>query len=401
MYNTSVFKAVNATEIKQRRHNPIFICSVMYLIGIVIQYYLSVTVKPINVSLYDYIRMAFFIAMILYELYWLTVKITIKQKTKFKIAMLVLFSAVIYFIVKSGILSILRLTAIILLLLLYKYKPLNGRDCKRLYYLFIAFVAITLLNGTNRDAVSEQKINPNLCGLVLTLLFCISLTRYAYSRDFFTFIMIVVSAVLQFVYSSRTAMLGSCIYIFLFLICSSWRKTVTVKKAVIWLIVLNVLGIVCAYIYSEVLFKMIGHGKIVLFNKDLFTGRQMIWELTLSSIRNNFLFGVGSDINLSYALSTGRDIFTNPHNQPLGILASYGIFYFIIFYIAFAYLIVTNTVIKRNRSRLNRTLLVPIIFMTAVFVMSYFEAYLFYAFAMSVIVAYILVNGHSRLAYVN
>ena len=75
------------------------------------------------------------------------------------------------------------------------------------------------------------------------------------------------------------------------------------------------------------MYPAIGHGKIIIFGKDIFSGRQTIWHFAFNSIKNNFWFGVGSHLNETQFNEGYYELIMNAHNQPIGILAAFGVFF--------------------------------------------------------------------------
>jgi O-antigen ligase len=305
----------------------------------------------------------------------------------------------------SGLEKILGLFVFILSFATFQASPLKKYEINEIYYLFIITVFIMLPNGSTGGNVVVGKFNPNACGLLLTMLFCVSVVRFAHKKNLFTFIMIVVSFALQFVYDSRTALFGCLLFLLLFLIFRSWKNSCSSKNA-FWIIaILSFLGLFAAYLYAEVLFQLIGKGKIIILGKDLFTGRQEIWHYAFQSINENFLFGVGSYLNNEMVQSTGRKVLSNAHNQPLGMFATFGFFPFVFFYLSLAAIIANfyhsknkKRIYKKNRGYKYSSTIT--IFLFVVTVITYFEMSLFEEYAwLPILIAAGLIANMSKVTY--
>lgn len=277
----------------------------------------------------------------------------------------------------SGVHRSLMLFMVLSATYLFVKNPITVNESKYLFFIFTACVFFILINtaiGTE-DAIKANKFNPNGGGFLLTLLFCASLVillkqRTFWNKTFFLTICII-SFCLQFVFISRTAMLGLILFEIAVFLFRAKKKTAKFKSAFYILLVLAVLGIVVAYIYSEVLYGMLGRGNIIIFGKDLFTGREIIWNFTFESIRENFWFGVGSSLNEEQFNSGYYELIMNAHNQPLGLLAASGVLVFVVFYVTLS-LFVALLYKKNANQTFNR---IPLIFMSVITIMSYFDIY--------------------------
>ena len=81
-----------------------------------------------------------------------------------------------------------------------------------------------------------------------------------------------------------------------------------------FLALLAVLGIIFAYFYAVILFDLVGGtGKVEIFGKDLFTGRQKIWQSAFLRLDGNYLFGIGNTL----AEGTENVAYTQQYTQPV------------------------------------------------------------------------------------
>ena len=266
-------------------------------------------------------------------------------------------------VVGSGFERIIGLHIILMSLIVYRTSPIKKKEWDTLYIFFVVAIVLVLL-----DNALDANINTNTSGFLLSLLFCVSFVRFMHKKKAGYLLSTLFSFVLQFVFASRTAMLGSIMFFMLALLLR--RKYFSSKFAFGGLLVLAVLGISFAWYYADVLYPHIGRGKITVFGKDLFTGRENIWYYTFRSIEDHFCFGVGSNLNADLIESGFDEIYSNAHNQSVGLLASFGIFSFVLFYVAFAYFI-AQLYRKKSCSSL------PLVFIAVIFIMCFFETYFF------------------------
>ena len=149
-----------------------------------------------------------------------------------------------------------------------------------------------------------------------------------------------------------------------------------------------------AYIYAEVLYPQIGVGKIIIFGKDLFTGRQEIWHYTFESIKEHLWFGVGSHLNDDLLNSGFYDLIANAHNQSLGTIAAFGILPFVSFSIAFA---AVGAFTYKRKFKGNKFTVLPVLFLAVICVMSWFDLYLFSQYNwVPIIISYGLICGYGK-----
>ena len=321
-------------------------------------------------------------AIIFYQLYILLGFRYYKYKYLLTIGLLgILYFALLYLFLFSGLTRALLLCSMLLNLLIYKQYKLTDSEKKKLYWIFVGLVIVMLINGPIRGASYDNKVNPNTCGLLLMLLFCMSVVKYRNSKKVSDFAIALACFGLQFLYHSRTATLGCvCFIIFTFILCGK-KKFFSSKSAALFILLLSVISVLFAYWYTEYYYGGAGAGN------DLLTGRQYIWDLAFKSIRENPWFGVGSDFNAELAATNNNLALINAHNQSLGLLTSFGVIAFVIFNLVFAYLVPRSCEIKTNRKK-KLTYRLPIIFIVCILIMNFAEANFFYSWSMVIMVAY-------------
>lgn len=285
---------------------------------------------------------------------------------KCKILLLTFFMATVisFLVMRSGTERIISLNTILMSLLLYSICPIRKYEWETLYVGFVIVVAIILA-----DNILDKKINTNTSGFLLSMVFCVSFARYLQVKKIRYLLCALIVFALQFFFSSRTAILGSV----LFLIFGTCLRKIRISYKTVFyiLMILALMGIIFAWFYSEVLYIQVGKGTLIIFGKDLFTGRENIWHYTFQSIEDNFWFGVGSRVNEDL-INNGYDkVYSDTHNQPMGLLASFGIFAFLLFYIALSY------IVARSYRSDKKKFTIPLIFISVISVLCYFETYFF------------------------
>ena len=102
---------------------------------------------------------------------------------------------------------------------------------------------------------------------------------------------------------------------------------------------------------------------------------------------------MGSHLNEQYFDEGYYELIMNAHNQPIGILAAFGIFVFIAFYVALAY----NTALlykKRSKYQYKKS---PAIYMVVIMFMSWFDIYFMSLYnLLPIIVGYIIIVESSK-----
>lgn len=384
--------------IKKSKKYSISFCIALYLIVYMLLYfYLKALLTGESVEVYQ----SYFSLLangILFCLCFYNLFVSRKLSYgKFKLLFFIfLCLAVISYLVNfSGLEKLIGLCDILMCIMLFQIYPIAKSEQKILFYLFIISVFFILINGTTDiDSQDENKFNPNTCAFLLSMLFCISIVIFLKTKSVFSLIFALISFGLQFAFISRTAMLACLIFFILNVLLRANKKTYKFKTVFITMLIFAVLGILFAYVYAEVLYPLWGHGKIKIFGKDLFTGREEIWHYTFVSIKENLLWGVGSHLNDDLLKSGFYELIINAHNQPMGLIAAFGLGPFIVFYIAFAYIVAYKYDFnKKSRVYYSN---VPALFMLTITLMSWFDLYLFSQYNwIPIIITYCLICGYS------
>lgn len=306
-----------------------------------------------------------------------------------------IFCVISYFVNFSGAEQLFGLSIILMCIVMFQLYPLKRSELNTIYALFFLAVIAVLLNGTtDLNSTDESKFNPNTCGFLLAMVFCTSLVRFYKSRQVADFSMLLGSFVLQIFFTSRTAMLGCLLFLIMFLLHKCIKRKYRFRTIFSILLVFPLLGIAAAYLYAEILYPWIGMGKIIIFGKDLFTGRQEIWHYTFESIKKHFWFGVGNHLNEDLLEAGFYDLITNAHNQSLGTIAAFGIFSFIAFNVAFAQV---GTFTYKNKHQGNKFNIAPVLFLAVICIMNWFDVYLFSQYNwIAILISYGLICGYGK-----
>ncbi len=375
------------------KHSASFSVTVILLIYMPLYFYYRLLTENVDNALIAAVPSIVSVLIMLYLLF----KIHSIYKY-FKASYLLLFLGMCFCMMvtvmftNSGADSFVQLCTILLCVFLFSYQPLKAKEVSILFKLFVIGVILILLNTSDGSYIQPGKFNPNTGGFLLAMLFCVSFSIFMKRRNILYFVMALICLVLQIYFISRTGLLGCIAFLVLMLAFNAAQKTFDYKTIIYAFSILSILGVFIAYIYSEVLYPMIGNGVIVIFGKDLFTGRETIWHNAFQSIYENILFGVGNHLNEDLYNAGQTELVMNAHNQPLGILAAFGIVVFIIFYLLLAVFI--SILYRRNKNVISRA---PAVFFAVIIIMSYFDIYFFSPYnLLAILIAYSLIIGTSR-----
>lgn len=331
----------NAMKTESFEKDSVFIVNKRHSISFIFLMFLSVymvfyfTVSQSIGGVYHDLTYGLFLFVFLYLIFQMVFG-KFKTNKKYLILFIVFIGVLSLSILsaRSGVGSGIALLVALIGFYMLRIDPLKAEERNLVYYFFVISVFLVLLNGTTIDIMEKGKVNPNNCAMLLAILFCISLVRYCSTKKKIYFIISSICILLQIVYNSRTSLLAIILFVFLSIILKANKKSFS-SKAVFWTIFcINIFGVFIAYFYSKVLFGMWGYGKVIIWGKDLFTGRQRLWSAAIDSIANHFLLGVGSHL-----VGTDQQIIVNVHHQGLGVLSAYGIVVFLLFFVAFAQII--------------------------------------------------------------
>lgn len=380
---------------KERRSLSFRVLSLL-LVAMLLRYYFPIFFNTEN-SIFRYFSPLLSVCVCAIELLFLIVyNIKISYKALGLFLATFVCTAISIVLNTSGVEHAFGLFSILVGMYTMHADPMRGAEKDIAAHLFAVAVLLVIVNGVTGWGYSGVlgKFNPNACGFMLTMLYCVCITRFLRMHSRVDFFLAVICFILQFFYISRTALLGVIFFTLCVLICRAWRKNSFSNRTVFWVILcFSVFGILLAYFYSEILFPAFDHGNVSILGKDLFTGRQTIWHFAFDSIREHFWFGVGSHLNEAQYEAGYYEAIMNAHNQPLGTLAYYGIFTFAGFYISFSCM-AADPYNKKKEGKISSRL--PAIFLLMVTVTSYFEISFLSSYTwIGILIAYGLIFSYS------
>lgn len=191
-----------------------------------------------------------------------------------------------------------------------------------LFFIILMFFSkrvYTIYINTN---VFNYSLNPNTVAY-LTLLnafFLFQLIKKRYSKIKLLLI-ISITFYLLLETGSRTSLFAFIIFLIMYLLYKNKKyiinKTIN-RKYKFWIGFIIAMSFVVIFIYSRLLPYLFPSKEIIILKKNLFSGRQLIWEEILNLIKFNWVFGVGAD----YAFG-GQ--FYSAHNFFLGYASIFGL----------------------------------------------------------------------------
>ncbi len=378
---------------RSQKHNASFYFAVFYVLYMVFFFYYSKAIGKDNKN-YILRNMTVFINLIVALIllfYLLNRKIALCKKEKRSLYLFLSVVLISYLINFSGLEKLLGLIIIVLSLKVFKQSVLTKKEFNFLFLLFLLGVIIVLLNGQFRNTNNPDKFNTNTCGLLVSMVFFISLTFFARNKSVIWILICLICVLFQVLFDSRAAMIGCILFPFFTITLRADKRIFRYKTVAFWLFVLSIMGVAFAYIYAVPLYDWLGNSEIKILGKNLFTGRQTIWKFAFESIRDNFWFGRGSYVNEEKIQEGYYEAIMQMHNQPLGVLASFGFLPFLTFYTIFASF-------AADKKRFGGNIAVkglPSIFLITMTIMSYFEVYFFAQYTwLPILITYCLIyNG--------
>lgn len=327
-------------------------------------------------------------------LLWVTYSITRKRRAKLMKAIAVVFVfavALVFTVIKtnSGYENSIQMLTLIASLYLISVEPLKKNESEKLFAILLIGCVAIMLNTATGGVTQEGKINPNTGGFISTVLYCVGIGLYVKYKKVHYFIISAACFALQFVYGSRSSLGGCILYTLLTFIVLRSSAGFSEKGVFSVSCLLPLIGILFAYMYAVVLYDWLGSGTVQIFNKDLFTGREVIWRNIFDKLKDDFFFGKGNHVNEDLFLAGHDRVVMIAHNQPLGILASFGLIGFLMFYGLLS--VVAAKPYKTDKSRIGK---LGFVFFVTISVMGYLEINFFSANCLfPIIICYGILNG--------
>lgn len=204
------------------------------------------------------------------------------------------------------------------------FKKYQSRNIKLYFFSFIILFILRFFFTPLGDAnliLGENNLNPNSMGFFLLIFYCILIVDYSYTKKKRKLFLALILVILQEFYLCRSSMLFSILFA-LSVVVSNYFNIKFKHKALIITIIL-VLQLYFTYFYSIILYESIGKNNLIIFGKDIFTGREVIWSDAFKQISGNLFFGIGNAFTST--LNINGEFMTNLHNSTLAILLNFGV----------------------------------------------------------------------------
>lgn len=182
-------------------------------------------------------------------------------------------------------------------------------------------------NVANYMTFSERGVNPNSWAEITIFLAMLYTTLHVKGNKLESLLIILCATLTAFNCRTRFMTVGVLCFAVLYLFPIEAFKDGRIQILAISVIVIGTLfPLVYLLIYNSG-FRM------MIYGKDFFTGREVIWNSILNSMRGNLfniLFGVGSNFS---------EEVTNTHSVYMGILADFGVIGYFIYFGFIVYMI--------------------------------------------------------------
>lgn len=365
----------------QRSHMPL----VFYFCFLIITYILGY-----------YVGSSLSLALIVLQTLGAMALVLIYQKninfTSFIMFFIILvFFAISYFTHFTGMEYLCNTVKLSCILLICPSIKLSKKEIGVCISLLIFYSVLIMFLAPHGDAHMETEdfihavlpYNPNTSGFILSLFaMCLLLgaSKFKKITNALLFAFVILLFGFLFVFKSRTAMAGFILFVIAYLFCKYILKLKPNLYGFLALLAC-VGGILFAYVYI-VLFNELGYGKLTIFGKDLFTGRQYIWMDAFEQLKGHYLFGIGNTLHSSQIGNDTSGV-TNLHNQMMGFLTVFGVFSFSAFALFIARQV--KLLAQKRKKRIG-----SILFIFVLIAMSYFDTIL-YSSANSAIICGVII----------
>lgn len=303
------------------------------------------------VAIFDYLSLSL-------RLYW------------FAFVGLILISYVQHF---SGLEYICNTISFLGIITMLPYVRVNSIYIRFLYLAMAIFSIIIILFASKfKEADGEQHMtfNTNTSGFVLfvfefmTIAIALSYKKGVVKRYIF-YLIFLVAVIFQIQFAGRSSLLGTGMLLIYFMFRVSFNK-ITNSQLKYLVIFICFFAIIFAYLYAIVLFGLVGHGNWFIAGKDVFTGRQIIWQDAFEQLKGNWLFGIGNTL-ASMSINGDTSGVTNLHNQMMGYLTCFGILVAIAF----------SLLLSKLMTRINKLPKYVVAFILILLIMSYFDTVIY------------------------
>ena len=230
----------------------------------------------------------------------------------------------------SGIGCALAFFNIISAMFVFNHISLSKEQARLLHKCTFLLIAVFCISVTIKISYKSIKfadfignsINSNLVGLImLAMIFhainCLHFSRLDKKRKYIAQILTLgIGFVLITLSACRSALISLFVFAVLFFIFKKPFEYRTYKIIVVFLLLSSLLFTLVYVMLSDVL------SDVVILNKKLFTGREIVWRSAFEQISEHFVFGNGTDQPLE---TVGGATTVSAHNTLLSLWYTLGI----------------------------------------------------------------------------
>ncbi len=231
------------------------------------------------------------------------------------------FIAIAYLLHPSAGTHICNLTVFLGVLTLLPFTDLKHADIKWILSAYVIYVLIIAFLGPKfgEDASNSIiNINTNLSSTIMLCFFIIILTKINFDKKnkLLYLILLIIPIICIISFKGRSSIV-SVLMIVIYFLGKKFFDRIKPNKIGLLVVALCVFSVIFAYVYSTVLVDLFG-SNIVIFGKNLFTGRQSIWAPVFERFDEIGLFGYGNRFDVGY------DYLPSMHNVMLTMLVDFG-----------------------------------------------------------------------------
>lgn len=365
----------NSLKISFRSSNFLIVLFCVFEVLIMLTNVKIIPFPTVIIAILEFIALNFIFIVIIFKF---------KYRLKIYLAYILYYLLFGYVLLKHGTSFeyFFSLTSLIIGLIIIILYSLNNKNSSSVIFSMLSIVLIIkgLLTpfGDPNLELKQNQLNPNGMGFFLLMIFCYIFTMFLCgNKKRYLFISILI-LVAQVFYLSRNSLLFSVFYALAAYISKKFNYNFTYKGTIV--VFLLLFQIFFVYFYSHTLFNMIGKGNLLIFGKDIFTGREVIWSEAFNQLSSDWLFGIGNTFVSSWLLD-GKPT-TNLHNSALAILVNFG--FFVLLYVS----LVIGFLSKRIKSKYT------FLFLCCILGASYFDTILFSSSNVTIIlIGFLCVNS--------
>lgn len=194
------------------------------------------------------------------------------------------------------------------------------------YILLLPITALLLFGGRHYVHyvslnIFDYTLNPNVIAYLILLssfvAFHLTKDKHTVIKSFVVFLIVLYLLIGT---GARTSLIAFLLFVLLNLFNKRKHlykiRLTRYKSRIAFLIVVS---FCLVYIYAYVLPNYVPSGGLIILNKNVFSGRQIIWQEIFSLMKHDWLFGVGAD----YAFVDNQ--LYSAHNLFLGYAAIFGL----------------------------------------------------------------------------